>query len=132
MDLITVISTSSATIQYSKLNPTQNNRGRSALRGFKERFRAYFTKTPPYIHKLSSPKLSRTEEQECLLFENRSANVIEENTSDNEENEMEVMSCDGNHTDTSTDIDVVVEEYKEGLKVCHFFSLVMFLNCCIY
>lgn len=126
MELITVISTSSATIQYSKLNQTQNNRGRSALRSFRERFKAYFTKTPQYIHKLSSPKLSRTEEQECLLFENRSANIIEESSSDNEENEMEVMSCDGNHTDTSTDIDGVVEEYKEGLKVCS-----LFLRLCI-
>lgn len=121
-----MISTSSATIQYSKLNQTQNNRGHSALHGFRERFKAYFTKTPQYIHKLSSPKLSRTEEQECLLFENRSGNIIEESSSDNEENEMEVMSCDGNHTDTSTDIDVVVEEFKEGLKVCVFFLYLCF------
>lgn len=63
------------------------------------------------------------EEEECLLFDeynNKSLNVDipDESNSENEENEMEIMSCsDAENSDSSTDIDVIVEEYREGLRV---------------
>ena len=44
--------------------------------------------------------------------------MSEDSNSENEENEMELLSCsDAENSDSSTDIDVIVEEYREGLKV---------------
>ncbi|XP_066156787.1 solute carrier family 7 member 14 [Euwallacea fornicatus] len=91
----------SAAIQYRKLSQNSHQTLKDRLKGF-------FGKSPQYIHKLSSPKnRGKSEEQECLLFENKSSNIEE-----SEENEMEVMSCSDANSETSADIDVVVEEYR--------------------
>ncbi|XP_050301326.1 probable cationic amino acid transporter [Anthonomus grandis grandis] len=126
----------STNIQYSKLTQNTNKSTRQVKYTMKDKIKGLFVKTPQYIHKLSSPKgpvcnvrklpviKKQMDEQECLLFEeyvNKSINndMADDSSSENEENEMEVMprSEDDEHSDSSTDIDVIVEEYREGLRV---------------
>lgn len=62
------------------------------------------------------------EEQECLLFQdvkvNQAALSFEMGDSETEENEMDVLSA--SDEESSTDIDGIVEEYREGLRVSDF------------
>ncbi|KAL1517774.1 hypothetical protein ABEB36_001497 [Hypothenemus hampei] len=120
-------------IEYRKLNNNANRTSSTTCPTLVERIKGLFKKTPQYIHKLSSPKgpmssirkiprtKRRQEEQECLLFENKSLGLRiqeEESNSENEGHDMEMTSCtDGESSASSTDIDVIVEEYKEGLRV---------------
>lgn len=82
-------------------------------------------KPTSYISRISVPK-SRTfllrnvsGEQESLLldeYSNKSEPIEEDSQSDNEENQI-ISGSDGEESTDSTDIDVVVQEYKEKLKV---------------
>ncbi|KAH1002862.1 hypothetical protein HUJ04_008897 [Dendroctonus ponderosae] len=117
-----------ANVNYSKLGPQSKPVSRHLI-SFKERVKGLFRKTPQYIHKLSSPKgpsltVGRplTEEQECLLFKDVEINQAalsfemgEGSNSETEENEMEALSA--SDEESSTDIDGIVEEYKEGVRV---------------
>ncbi|KAJ8966085.1 hypothetical protein NQ317_000035 [Molorchus minor] len=123
-------------IQYSKLNkngtrPTNNN-----YLQIKERIKSIFVRKPKYIHHVNSPKntnhvigdmsshkLLGNEERECLLlddYSNKSVNidVNEDSESENDADDM-VLCSDGEDSGSSTDIDLVVEEYREGLKASH-------------
>ncbi|KAJ8935876.1 hypothetical protein NQ318_012649 [Aromia moschata] len=61
------------------------------------------------------------EERECLLlddYNNKSVNIDLNEDSESENDENDIVFCsDGEDSGTSTDIDLVVEEYREGLKV---------------
>lgn len=62
-----------------------------------------------------------SEERECLLlddYSNKSLNIdlAEDSASENDENDI-VFCSDGEESGSSTDIDLIVEEYREGLKV---------------
>ncbi|KAF7283777.1 hypothetical protein GWI33_023023 [Rhynchophorus ferrugineus] len=130
------VQVSTSNIQYSKLSQsTSRSSTKSNRTNIKDRLKSLFSKKPQYIHKLSSPKtavcnvrkINHTradqEEHECLLFDDyatKSTNVdiADDSNSENEENEMEILSCsEEENSDSSTDIDVIVEEYKEGLRV---------------
>lgn len=120
-------------VQYSKLqkNPSnlalQNNLNWSTV---KEKVQNWFKKKPYYIHRLSSPKNiisqkltpggSRIEEKECLLLDDYNTRAINLDTAEDSASDLEdeSLACtDDENSSTSTDIDIVVEEYKEGLKV---------------
>ncbi|XP_060535967.1 probable cationic amino acid transporter [Cylas formicarius] len=95
-----------ASVQYRKLNGARRHEVT-----LKERLRGVFGAKPVYVHRLASPKRP-AEERERLLGEGVPPTI--DGHSDDEENEMDVLSsC----SDSSTDIDVIVEEYKEALKV---------------
>lgn len=63
-----------------------------------------------------------TEEKECLLlddYSNKSLNVDIEDDSFSETGDNDLVVCSDNEESdgSSTDIDLIVEEYREGLKV---------------
>ncbi|CAH0546707.1 unnamed protein product [Brassicogethes aeneus] len=78
-----------------------------------------------YISKISVPKSGTfllknfTGEQESLLlddYSNVSTTLADDDQSENEENNLE-SGTDGEESTDSTDVDVVVQEYKDKLKV---------------
>ncbi|KAJ8924593.1 hypothetical protein NQ315_000743 [Exocentrus adspersus] len=119
-------------IHYSKLNNSSvKTTIQSKSQLIKEKIKSIFTSKPHYIHRLSSPnnmcqKLTnvtenRVEEREYLLlddYSNKSLKIdlAEDTSSENDENDI-VFCSDGEDSGSSTDIDIIVEEYREGLKV---------------
>ncbi|XP_072390944.1 solute carrier family 7 member 14 [Diabrotica undecimpunctata] len=118
-------------IQYSKL---QGNGQNSILRSnlnwatLKEKLRNWFKRKPYYIHKLGSPtnitqKIApgrRVEERECLLLDDYSVKSMAMDAHEDtgsEAGDESIVGSDDENSGSSTDIDIVVEEYKEGLKV---------------
>uniref|UniRef100_A0A6P7FN81 Uncharacterized protein LOC114332084 n=1 Tax=Diabrotica virgifera virgifera TaxID=50390 RepID=A0A6P7FN81_DIAVI len=118
-------------IQYSKL---QGNGQNSILRSnlnwttVKEKLRNWFKRKPYYIHKLGSPtnitqKIAprrRVEERECLLLDDYSVKSMAMDAPEDtgsEAGDESIVGSDDENSGSSTDIDIVVEEYKEGLKV---------------
>ncbi|XP_049818962.1 probable cationic amino acid transporter isoform X2 [Aethina tumida] len=110
-------------VQYQKLNQNPSKIIRPC---FSDKFKSMFgVKPTSYISRISVPK-SRTfllrnvsGEQESLLldeYSNKSEPIEEDSQSDNEENQI-ISGSDGEESTDSTDIDVVVQEYKEKLKV---------------
>nr|CAH7733191.1 unnamed protein product [Callosobruchus chinensis] len=114
-------------VQYSKLakDSRPNVTYHQPRLSIKDRIKAFFISSPAYVHRLSSPNnvarnlvSSKTEEKECLLlddYSNKSLNIdmAEDSGSDNEdEDDLDICS-----ESDSTDIDVVVQEYQEGLKL---------------
>lgn len=60
------------------------------------------------------------EEKECLLLDDYNTRAINLDTAEDSASDLEdeSLACtDDENSSTSTDIDIVVEEYKEGLKV---------------
>ncbi|CAG9821741.1 unnamed protein product [Phaedon cochleariae] len=117
-------------IQYSKLNRDQSKPpcSKSCILSIKDKFKSWFLSKPQYTHRLSSPKITtrslvnsreRRIERECLLlddYSNRTVNIDlgEESPSENGDN---LLCSEDEDSGSSTDIDLAVEEYKEGLKV---------------
>ncbi|XP_057665328.1 probable cationic amino acid transporter [Diorhabda carinulata] len=119
-------------VQYSKLHGNGGTpliRSNFNLLNIKEKLRNWFKKKPYYIHKLGSPKnitqklttrRRRIEERECLLLDDYSINTLTVDPAEDtasEAGDESVAGTDDENSGSSTDIDIVVEEYKEGLKV---------------
>ncbi|KAJ8969166.1 hypothetical protein NQ314_001907 [Rhamnusium bicolor] len=118
-------------IHYSKLNQNTMKSATQNKQSIKEKIKSFFVSKPHYIHHLSSPKsINRklgnasgniTDERECLLlddYSNKSVNIdlADDSASENDENNI-VFCSDDEDSGSSTDIDLIVEEYREGLKV---------------
>ncbi|XP_074032406.1 torn and diminished rhabdomeres isoform X2 [Leptinotarsa decemlineata] len=118
-------------IQYSKLgqNPVKPSISIQHISALKEKVKSWFTPKPQYIHRVSSPshttrKLvsskNKRVERECLLmddYNNKSINIDLAEDSVSENGDDLVICSEDEDSGSSTDIDLVVEEYKEGLKV---------------
>ncbi|KAG5866556.1 hypothetical protein JTB14_025256 [Gonioctena quinquepunctata] len=108
-------------VQYSQLsrNPVRPSVSIQRISSMKDRVKAWFLPRPQYIHRVSSPN-EDTHERECLLlddYSNKSMNIDLAEDSASENGDDLVIVSDDEDSGSSTDIDLVVEEYKEGLKV---------------
>ncbi|CAG9853648.1 unnamed protein product [Phyllotreta striolata] len=121
-------------VQYSKLQGNSSNLSMQDTLSWsliKEKLRNWFKRKPYYIHHLSSPKAlitqklssgrnKKIEERECLLLDDYNTRAINLDAADDSSSELgddSLAATDDENSSSSTDVDIVVEEYKEGLKV---------------